>query len=162
MVPVTAEGSRSLMPTGFLHLPYELRRQIYCHCIPRKRQINVSFPSLPLEPLEDPNGSLEDPEGTQEDPEGSLEDPKDHWYMEHFLNPNSSRLNVLRLSKQISEECLNILYGENIFHANLNGGGEYSLRNDFTEENRHRMRYLIIIAGPAGVSYETSMPDDSL
>jgi hypothetical protein len=124
MAPLTAEGPRILMPTGFLQLPYELRRQIYCYCIPRQRRINVSLPSLPLVYLEDLEGSLED----------------DDW-------PN-----ILRLSKQISEECLNILYGENIFHVDVNGGGEYSLRNNFTEENRRRMRYLIIIAQPAGVS----------
>jgi hypothetical protein len=31
-------------PTGLLHLPFEIRLQIYHYCIPRKRVIEVSRP----------------------------------------------------------------------------------------------------------------------
>ncbi|KAL3469914.1 hypothetical protein BJX99DRAFT_264732 [Aspergillus californicus] len=120
-----------MVPTGFLDLPYELRRQIYCHCIPRRNQVNVQSPSLFLQGA---------------------------WYM----NPNSSRINVLRLSKQITEECLDILYGETNFRLRLNGEGEQAMRDNFTEKNRRRMRYLTVTANPAGVSYGISTPDHSL
>ncbi|KAE8371760.1 hypothetical protein BDV26DRAFT_298498 [Aspergillus bertholletiae] len=123
---VTATRAQNPMPTGFLDLPYELRHRIYCHCIPRRKQVDVQllFPGLSYDS-----------------------------YMEGGF---------LRLSKQIAEECLDILYGENIFRLCLNGKGEYYMRNNFTEKNRHRMRYLIVTADPAGVSYERSTPDDSL
>jgi hypothetical protein len=80
----------------------------------------------------------------------------------NIFSPDYSRVNILRLSKQITEECLDILYGENTFRLCLNGGGEWAMRKNFTEKNRCRMRYLIVTANPAGISYEISTPDDSL
>lgn len=133
---VAATRPRNLMRAGFLDLPYEIRRQIYCHCIPRRKQVDVGSPSFPLE---------------------------DYCFMEsNFFNRDYSRVNVLRLSKQVTEECLGILYGENTFRLCLNGEGEWDMRENFTEKNRRRMRYLIITANPAGVSYEISTPDHSL
>src|SRR5207247_2224933 len=67
------------------------------------------------------------------------------------------------LSKQISEECLDILYGENMFELYLNGGGEHYLRKNFTEVNTRRMRYLLLIAQPMGFSYKPGgIPDNVL
>lgn len=80
----------------------------------------------------------------------------------NFFNRDYSRVNVLRLLKQITEECLDILYRENTFRLCLNGEGEWDMRKNFTEKNRRRMRYLIVTTNPAGVSYEISTPDDSL
>ena len=78
-------------------------------------------------------------------------------------NPNENKNSLLLLSKQISEECLDILYGENIFKLYLNGEGEVYLRKNFTEVNRRRMRYLLLIAQPMGVSYEpVRIPDNVL
>lgn len=73
-----------------------------------------------------------------------------------------SRVNVLRLSKQIAEEDLDILYGQNTFRLSLNGEGEFCMREKFSEKNRRRMRKLIVTANPAGISCEISTPDKSL
>ncbi|KAF3386300.1 hypothetical protein F1880_000397 [Penicillium rolfsii] len=45
-----------------------------------------------------------------------------------FFNPHYSRLNILRLSSQIREECLDLLYGENLFDVSWNGDGEGDLQ----------------------------------
>lgn len=136
MSMVNATKPRNVMRAGFLDLPYEIRCQIYYDCIPRRKEVNVRSPSFALE---------------------------DSCFMEsEFFNQDYSRVNVLRLSKQITEECLDILYGENIFRLCLNGEGEGGMKRNFTEKNRFRMRYLIVTASPAGVSWGTSTPDESL
>jgi hypothetical protein len=33
--------------TGLLRLPFEIRSQIYRHCIPRKRVVDISWPRFP-------------------------------------------------------------------------------------------------------------------
>ena len=49
------------------------------------------------------------------------------------------------MSKQISEEALDVLYGENFFNLYL-GSGDYCFNECFTARNRERMRYLLLIA----------------
>lgn len=92
------------------------------------------------------------------------------WLDSDFLEADFSTVNVLQLSKQISEECLDILYGENIFHVSLKYGGQRDLRNSSTEQNRHRVRHLIFTAEslrfPPGsngrLAYDAGRPDESL
>lgn len=79
-----------------------------------------------------------------------------HW------NFGKNNNNILIPSKQISEEALNALYGDNIFKLHFNGEGECYFRKNFTEANRQRMRFLLLVAQPCGVSYELGrMPDDA-
>ena len=75
-------------------------------------------------------------------------------------NKNNS---IFLLSKQISGEALDILYGDNIFKLCLNGQGEYDLEKNFAEGNRQRIRYLLLTAEPMGVSFGPGvMPNHSL
>jgi hypothetical protein len=81
----------------------------------------------------------------------------------YYWNDNSNRTSIFRLSKQISEEALDILYGENMFKVCLNGGGELGLSNNFTQANRQRMRHLLLIAEPCGINYwPGEMPNDEI
>lgn len=68
---------------GFLDLPFEIRRMVYSFLIPQKCLIRGSAFNFPL-------------------------DYDDYG----FFNPHRSRFNVLRLSRQISGEALDILYEE--------------------------------------------------
>jgi hypothetical protein len=80
MSPMAGDMDRSPMCTGFLDLPYGLRHQLYCYWIPRQKMIYtnwVSHPSLAY-----------------------------FWLDPHFLEADFSTVNVLQLSKQISEEYL--------------------------------------------------------
>lgn len=112
MPPLTTDEPQNPMRKGFLDLPYELRREVYCYYIPRRRQIDVKWVSI---------------------------SSVDYFQIMHkFLDADFNPI-ILRLSKQISEECLNILYGENTFRVSLKNGGERHLRDNFTEENRYRV-----------------------
>jgi hypothetical protein len=78
-----------------------------------------------------------------------------------YWNPTQN--SILLVSKDISEEALDILYGENIFKLHLHGEGEYFIRKNFTDRNRQRMRHLLLIARPMGVSYTPEKTvDDTL
>jgi hypothetical protein len=81
----------------------------------------------------------------------------------NYWDRNENKNSILLLSKQISGEALDILYGDNIFKLQLHGQGEYCLKKKFAEGNRQRIRYLLLSAQPMGVSYEPErMPDNSL
>lgn len=140
MSPVTADESQKPIRRRFLDLPYEIRHEIYYNCIPCREQIYVTWVGGP---------------------------PKAYYWFGMGIcsfqkTPVYSPVKVLQLSKQISEECLDILYGENIFSMELNGNGELDLRKNFTKENRYRVRRLAIGIRHVGDSYGTSMPDESL
>ncbi|KAF2464205.1 uncharacterized protein BDR25DRAFT_97177 [Lindgomyces ingoldianus] len=78
-----------------------------------------------------------------------------------YWNPTQN--SILLVSKHISGEVLDILYGENIFKLHLHGEGTYFIRKNFTDRNRQRMRYLLLIARPMGVSYRPErIVDDPL
>ncbi|OGE47663.1 hypothetical protein PENARI_c039G01610 [Penicillium arizonense] len=119
-------------PSGFLNLPYEIRRLVYSFLIPRKRVIRVtrSMFACGVEPLDN----------------------------DYDFNPNRSRFNVLRLSRKISEETLDILYGENLFQVSLNGDGEGDLEHNFTERNRRRIRFVLVLMTAGGVSSTPKHP----
>jgi hypothetical protein len=125
-------------PSLLVDLPFEIRRQIYHQRIPTKRVVEVSNPYFSTGPKEEAE---------------SLGDG--------YINQNMN--NLLLLSKQISEECLDILYGENIFKLWLNAGDELYLRKNFSEANWRRMRHLLLVAQPMGVSYTPGrVPDNAL
>jgi hypothetical protein len=73
--------------------------------------------------------------------------------------PLKLRTPLLLLSKQISEETLDIPYGENLFEVHLHDDGEADLAGNFTEANRRRMRRMVLIAWRISISY---MLDDIL
>lgn len=129
--------------TGFLDLPYELRHQVYCYWIPRRQNISTVLVS---------SRSLR------------------YGFYDECRGADCSTLQALQLSKQISEECLNILYGENTFHVCLNDCGEHELECFFTEQNMRRVRHLFFVAESeifpsrfnGRLIYSPSTPNESL
>lgn len=93
---------------GFLHLPYELRRMIYDYFIPRGYHVELA--------------------------EGALRWAKNgQWTrIEHPF------YNILRVSKQVSKECLDILYGDNMFVTQWEEGNDPFLKF-LSEDNRNRI-----------------------
>lgn len=57
----------------------------------------------------------------------------------------AAQCTFFKLSKQICEECLDILYGENTFYLCLDIGAEDDLKHSFTEQNRCRLRHLVVV-----------------
>jgi hypothetical protein len=121
---------------GLLAIPTEIRLQIYHYCLPRKRVIVVSDPcfdtSYPPTNEADDSPAVEDyeEETSSIDYGGCDEDP---WVTQENRN------NLFLVSKQISEEALDYVYGENIFKLDINANGEHLLRQNFPEHNIRRM-----------------------
>lgn len=116
-----AVGDGPPIRTGFLDLPYELRHQIYCHLIPRRKKISAVFVR---------NRALK------------------YWSCSNSGGADGSTVHVLQLSKLICEECLDILYGENTFYLCINIGAERDLEFFFAEQNRRRLRHVVFVTGP--------------
>lgn len=134
--PLKAPPLSTIPPAGLLRLPFEIRLQIYHYCIPRKRVIEVSMPRFysgwPYEEVdrtldfergpdfEDNTLELED---TLSDREEALDLESDTMSLKgynadwegDYWDCNKNKNSIFLLSKQISEEALNILYGDNIF-----------------------------------------------
>jgi hypothetical protein len=131
-------------PTSLLRLPFEIRLQIYHYCIPRKRErvIEVSRPrfntSWPFDRTLDFEDALdfEDDLDLEDDPhlegEAVLEvrilDLEDYVldFDGDWWNRNKNKNSIFLLSKQISAEALDVLYGDNIFKLQLHEQGEIS------------------------------------
>lgn len=69
-----------------------------------------------------------------------------------YWEPNKNRNSIFHLSKRVSEEALDVLYGDNVFKLHLNGNDEYYLKKNFSDRNRERMRYLLLIAQQSGAA----------
>lgn len=111
---VEQKHSRS-PPYCFFDFPSEIRRAVYYFLLPRRTYIRNTRPL---------SASHHAPLGV------------DHNDSSRFR----THLNVLCLSRQISEESLDILYGENICVFNFNGNGETALQEDITQRNRRRIQ----------------------
>jgi hypothetical protein len=191
--PLEAPPPPRVPPAGLLRLPFEIRLQIFRYCIPRKHLIEVSSPRFyigwPYEEV-DHTLNLRDARDFEDDPDPELEDDavyleeytldlEDHTvYLEDdtldledntlnfegdYWSRHKNKNSIFLVSKQISEEALDILYGENIFKLHLHGLDEVHLKKNFTEANRRRMRYLLLVARPMGVSYGPGkIPDNVL
>ena len=153
-------------PRFYIRWPYEEKD----HTVDLEDALDFEDDTLDLEDdtlglegtleLEDTTGFEDDMENLEADDVYSggytLDMEGDYW---NCSNNNS----IFLISKQISNETLDILYGENIFKLRLHGEGEHYLKKNFAEGNRQRMRYLLLNAQPMGVSYEPGrMPDNSL
>ena len=144
-------------PAGLLTIPAEIRLQIYHYCLPRRRIVVVSTPcfhfSYPIGNESDDNPDVEkyvfNEDGIFINEDGTCNTS----FRGFQKNRNTS---LLLVSKQISEEALEYLYGENIFKLSIHEADEYHLRKNFSEQNIRRMRYLLVIAVPMCVSYGVS------
>jgi hypothetical protein len=138
---------------GFMGLPLEIRLQIYCDSIPRERLIDVSRPSF--------ENWLDTLDGKLCTKQRAI--AMEFGRHEHFWYPRRKLNSIFFVSRQISEEALDVLYGDNVFNVQLNADGENHLINNFTEANRRRMRRLLVTAEPRGSSYmPTMIPDNAL
>lgn len=118
---------------GWNSFPAELRLEIYYYLIPRCEQsINVSNPKFENRFFREYNNSVENID----------EDDDLPW------------TKILLINKQISHECLDILYGQNSFQIEMHKTGEADLRQNFTRENRLRIRYITVaFLGTEGATF---------
>lgn len=94
----SAPASAPRKGTSFFHLPLELRLIIYRHYVPQRRCVEVS---TPLRFMDNYSGAFK----------GDLD--LDHRPIDKWSDvPAGNRTGIFRVSKQASEETLDILYGE--------------------------------------------------
>ncbi|KGO42841.1 hypothetical protein PEX1_083350 [Penicillium expansum] len=128
--------------TSLLYIiPTELRLKIFALCIPRKCAIQVT-------------NAMYRPYGVE--PVVSTRDPS---LRDRFSNTTPLWTNILHVSKQMSNECLDILYGENLFEVYLDKGVEATLKKTFSKENIQRIRSILAIAPGPCFSGELNPPD---
>ena len=147
-----------------LRLPLELRQRIYAIILGPRRLINLRDVQLELDPwdremiyrpkLEKLRECVpENDEDIDEESEGknSESEIKDAYRFSEELM-YEWRTGILEVSRAISSEVLDILYGQNIFIVDIHGEGYLRFRK-FGAANLRRVRYLRIVARPMGVSY---------
>ncbi|KAJ5164046.1 uncharacterized protein N7500_005876 [Penicillium coprophilum] len=125
-------------------LPAEIRLDIFGYCIPRKCAIKVTnamYRPYGVEPLV----STRDPSPTSD----------------RFANTQPLWTNILHVSKRMSDECLDILYGQNLFEVYLNKGGEATIKKTFSKENLQRIRFILAISPGPCFTGELNPPDIS-
>ncbi|KAM5444849.1 hypothetical protein MferCBS31731_000304 [Microsporum ferrugineum] len=117
-------------PSRFLDLPFEIRHEIYSYCIPYHSHFEEIryFRARASFPQPTKTGNVK--------------------------NKNA----ILRVSKQVSEECLNMLYGKNRFYITLNASRRCLLANRITAENRARIRDVVVIVRHMGPAYGLPPP----
>lgn len=118
---------RRAMPMTFLDLPAEIRLQIYRVYIPRGRVVynNASLARGGLDFIIYEDHALRTP---------------------RILSLLPFTTSLLAVCKQVSEECLDVLYGDNQFEIDLARGAQYLFRMAFTEQNIRRIKNVTVIA----------------
>ncbi|KAE8451696.1 hypothetical protein EG329_003153 [Mollisiaceae sp. DMI_Dod_QoI] len=131
-------------PIGFLCLPLEIRESIYIHLLLRSA---VLVQYLDFEVDSWIKSIWEDPERLDyfADAEGIV--PK-------------RKTSILSVSRQISEEALNVLYGRNLFIVHIHDGAHRDLLK-FGTANLRRIRHLRLVAQPNGVCFPKPIKFDS-
>lgn len=114
-------------PTTFLDLPVEIRLQIYRLYVPRGRVVMNNATILGRG-----HGFV-----VYED--SVLRTPR-------VLSLLPFTTALLVVCKQVSEECLDVLYGENRFEIDLARGAQAIFRMAFTEQNIRRIKNVHVIA----------------
>jgi len=129
-------GNSQTGPFHFMRLPFELRLQIYHYIIPTRQAVDVYKPYF--QAISDGKSKRFIPRGRRNN-----------------SNNDNSIISIFCISKTISEETLDILYGENLFKLEfvLNREWTRDLSASFTEANIQRMRRLVIIPHAARAFY---------
>ncbi|MCJ1471126.1 hypothetical protein MMC07_009774 [Pseudocyphellaria aurata] len=160
-------GDCSVAVTGkvepvLFRLPLELRQQIYAIIFGPQRVVDILFVQLQLdswsrfmiyrEKLHTIDYLKNDKDvGSESEEKLSEGDMKDvYCFSEDFRYER--RTGILEVSRALSNEALDVLYGQNIFVVDIHGQGYHKLLK-FNVANLRRVHYLRIVARPMGVSY---------
>lgn len=125
-----------------LRLPLELRHRIYAFIFGHRHHVDLRHVKAEL----------------------------DTWWRSMIYRPQSEKLNdmdlfkwrtgILGVSRAISNETLDVLYGQNVFIVDIHGGGGSHLFSKIGVVNLRRIRFLRVVARPMGVCYGTPLVFD--
>lgn len=170
-----SKNSQPRTTTNLLSLSLEIRLEIYSYLIPRRQILEAHHPGFNIRKptggqLYSHSFKVFEKDTDFHHQTASWRDPRDDpaWDPAHPRNPNARKkytnaTSIFRVCKQISNEALNVLYGDNIFVIRLNNCGEHNLKKNYPRRYRNRMRWLIVIAQHRSVLYGWgSSPDVAL
>lgn len=155
-----------------LRLPLELRQRIYAIIFGPRRLVDLRHVQLELDPwsgsmiyrsksekLHESNDLKNDEDINNESEEKLSEsDMKDVYRFSEDLM-FEWRSGILEVSRAMSNEALDVLYGQNIFVVDIHGEG-YRKFLKFGVANLRRIHYLRIVARPMGFSYKRPLVFD--
>ncbi|KAM0514558.1 hypothetical protein ACHAPE_006854 [Trichoderma viride] len=156
--------------SAFLALPLEIRRQIYGLCIPQRLRYDVSstlrhrncpdwfneIPDYPPQGLERGDATSIDSDGDDERQRqlSTDTDLKQKKSPLAFVDDHRNALPALLLCcHQITEEVTDMLYAENTFQINIHDDNESTLTDLLSSKTRQKIRKMVLILRPSGVSY---------
>jgi hypothetical protein len=164
-----ASSFPSSNPSAFLALPMEIRQHVYRFCIPHKLRYDVSstlcFRNCPNwfnETFDKDDHGLERSSGSVIDKDGGYEKERKLPAGTDLAAKTSSMVvddtrnaipELLLCCHQITEEVIDLLYGENTFQVNLHDDDEFTLADLLNFKTRRKIRKLVLILRPRGVSY---------
>ena len=180
--PVAVTGK---IEPGLLRLPLELRQRIYAIIFGSPRLVDLRHVKVALDPysrnmiyrpklekLREKNSKKwieRDDYENEKDFESELEVHASCRSSENFESGSEEyayrfsedfmyewRTGILEVSKAISDETLDVLYGQNAFVVDVHGRGYHDLLK-FGVANLRRIRYLRIVARPMGISYGSAL-----
>ena len=157
---------------GLLRLPLELRQQIYANVFGFPRLFDLRHIKYGISPWSTHPAFRHMPGKRNKKPEKVLEsdspkpyDYEEKGYAKSPLKPFSVhirykwRTGILEVSKAISDEALDVLYGQTMFVVSLHAGNYHDLLK-FGVANLRRIRYLRIEARHMGPCYGKPMVFD--
>lgn len=180
--------SSSSSSSAFLAMPLEIRLLVYQFCIPQNKCFDCSYDMYyqnralewdePLWHLTENVGrydpdeldgppsdrhyvdDLEDSSGSDEKDRVSSDDEIGRMGDYCSYGSPSALPGILLLCRQIYDEVTAMLYGGNTFEVILHGDGQSDLARLFNPELRKKMRKILLVLRPMGVSYQPSFRMD--
>lgn len=162
--------------SAFLALPVEIRRQIYGFCIPQKLRYDVSstrcYRNCPdwFNEISDyhPHGSgmdvieIENSEERERELSTEVEEIYPIYPLYPFVEGDhrNGLPGLLLCCHQITEEVMDMLYGENTFQVNIQDNDELTLANLLSSKTREKICNMVLILRPRGVSYRPNFRMD--
>ena len=149
---------------GLLRLPLELRQPIYAILFGSPRLFDLRHVNSGISPWETrinfrpmSRKLLEEKKNVHES-----DSQENYDYVESAIERNTYgfsvhirddwRTGILKVSKAISDEALDVLYGQNVFVVSIHGEIHHDLLK-FGVANLRRIHSLRIVARPSGISY---------
>ena len=156
---------------GLLRLPLELRQHIYKIIFGSPHLVDLRHIKLALDPCS--RSMIYRPKSEKLREKSEKWHGSDNLEIYEYVDSDSEenayrfsedfmyewRTGILEVSRAVSNEALDVLYGQNVFVADIHGGRYHELLK-LGVANLRRVRYLRIVARPMGVSYGSPLVFD--
>ena len=127
-------------PLRFLDVSLDIRLRVFGLCLPRRRIVYANGPSF----------NVVSPFVSEGDFPPVDRGDESQGFGINVANDIQSSNGLFLVSRQVSDEALNVFYGQNLFQLYLHAEGDILLQKNFSECNRKRIRHLLVVLQPPG------------